>query len=123
MRKPAIAGGVFFANSWLELRDDFRYNSCAHSLAAFADSKTHLLFHGDRCDELDLKNSLVLSRVSYSQDRLSLHVIPSLTPHAIPIKVCVYTPQLAARLAGVLNYIWWYDTRDADDPPYRRGEL
>ena len=55
MRKPAIAGGVFFANSWLELRDDFRYNSCAHSLAAFADSKAHLLFHGDRADELHLE--------------------------------------------------------------------
>ena len=52
---------------------DFRDYASTYRFATLTNSKAHLLFHGDGADELDLKNSLVLSRISYSQDRLSLH--------------------------------------------------
>src|SRR3989344_8043231 len=54
MRKPALRR-VFSTHYVLSLSNYLGDHSCAHGLATFANSKTHLLFHGDRGDELDLK--------------------------------------------------------------------
>src|SRR3989344_2360599 len=39
-----------------QLGYDFRNHTSSYCLTAFTDGKAHLLFHGDRSDELDLES-------------------------------------------------------------------